>query len=899
MRRSCHALARLIWVIAFIATGLANVSLAQERDRTVIDAIVNIHLSKVRAWDDGYNSATKGTGFVIDSEKGIILTNRHIVGVGPVVAYAEFSNKKRVELVPIYRDPVHDFGVFQYDPEKINGLKITPIGLSTTATIGEPIRLYGNDGGEDLSIIEGVLSRIDRPAPDYRNTNTDFNTFYFQAALGSSGGSSGSPILNADNQAIAINAGARRDTETAFFLPMEMVLPTISKLLKGQPISRGTFQTVFNHVPFNRFSSLGLNEQSLELIGEPLQDAAGKLMVSYVIPTGPGDNVFEAGDLLLTVQDQHIDNFLQLETLLNNNVDKQLSVSMIRNNKRIDARLSVDDLFALTPDQYVQYGNAVAIPVGISMARLFNIPVKGVTLVDPGPSFGSRGIKRFALIEELNNQPINSLADFIDGLSGVTAGEKFSVRYRYPYDVNYQQYKQLTDYSDWFDNKHCTNRIGQRHWSCQALKKQQNPQKESDFTPTRKIDSPIVDIEVFRPVLVNNVNDVIRYGLGAVVDYEAGLILTDKSVIDSSLAVIKIGFNNGVKTAGEVLAIHPLFNLALIKTDMSGIEFESGVLPDLAADPINKAQEFRYLGKSAMLDFEVDAAAGWPVLQRNSTYHDSFTFSTVPGFFGIYVNDKNHLAAVNTTYKTKKSVRNDIIPASLIEDFLSAVKQQKTGMFKIESTFEYTNLSDALALGLDPTEYGDRARFISVRNVEALGSGGLLPGDILLKVDGQSVNSLNHLHHFVSEQHFRLDVLRNGKVETIDSEAKLETFEQFNNVLFWGGSVIHKSNENVRFPEGSADSCLRIGIYYYGSPMHSSKTAGQRCIYQVDGTKVNAIPQLIEILEAKQPGEYTRVKVIELNNNFRVAEFRLQEDPYYWPIKHWQLAEQGWKQIDH
>lgn len=899
MLKRCRALASLIFLITFVGMGGSSIGHAQENDRTVIDAIVNIHLNKVRAWDDGYNSATQGTGFVIDSEKGIILTNRHIVNVGPVVAYAEFSNKKRVELVPIYRDPVHDFGLFQYDPEKINGLNIAPIALSTSANIGEPITLYGNDGGEDLSIIEGVLSRVDRPAPDYRNTNTDFNTFYFQAALGSSGGSSGSPILNAQNQAIAINAGARRDTETAFFLPMEMALPIIEKVLNGQDVSRGTLQTVFNFVPFNRFSSLGLTQKALEIIDAQGTGANGNLMVSYVIPEGPGDGVLETGDLLLTMQNQMVNDFFTFETILNSHVGDEIALSVIRNNALVELSLPVNDLFALTPDQYVEYGSSIAIPVGLAMARLFNVPAKGVTLVDAGPSFGSRGIKRFALIEELNNTPVKNIEDFIEGLSKVAAGDKFSVRYRYPYDVNYQQYKQLTDYSNWFDNKHCKSVIGERHWSCTPLKKVTDKSEKAVFSPVTNVSSPIVDIEVFRPVLVNNLNDVIRYGLGAIVDRDAGLILTDKSVIDSSLGVINITFNNGVDTFGEVMAIHPLFNLALIKTDMSGIQFGENVLPELASDPISKNQKFRYLGKSAFLDFEVEVSSGWPILQRNSTFHDSYTFSSVPSFFGIYVSDKNHLAAVNTTYQTKKAVRNDIIPSSLVEDFLLAAKEQKTGMYKIESTLEYTRLADALALGLDGKEYGEQARFISVRNVEALGSGGLLPGDILLKLNNKAVESLNHLHHLVSSKNFTLDVLRNGEVVTISSEAKLKPFEKFEDVLFWGGAVIHQNHENVFFPEGPAESCLRIGIFYYGSPMHSSETAGQRCLYQVDGTRVESIPQLVNLLENKAPGEYSRVKVIELNNNFRVAEMRLQEDPYYWPIKHWQRSDSGWQRIRH
>ena len=53
------------------------------------------------------------TGFVVDKRRGLILTNRHVVTTGPVVAHAVFSSMEEVDAVAWYRDPVHDFGVFK------------------------------------------------------------------------------------------------------------------------------------------------------------------------------------------------------------------------------------------------------------------------------------------------------------------------------------------------------------------------------------------------------------------------------------------------------------------------------------------------------------------------------------------------------------------------------------------------------------------------------------------------------------------------------------------------------------------------------------------------------------------------------------------------------------------
>ncbi|WP_416304987.1 trypsin-like peptidase domain-containing protein [Neptunicella sp. SCSIO 80796] len=883
------------FVLMLLVCPLTN---AQQRDTKVIDAVVNIHVNQVRAWDDSYNNASQGTGFVIDSEQGLILTNKHIVETGPVVAYAEFSNKKQIELIPIYRDPVHDFGLFKYDPKQLDGLKISAIPLSNKASVGTPIRLYGNDGGEDLSIIEGVLSRIDRPAPDYRNTNTDFNTFYFQAALGSSGGSSGSPILNSDNEAIAINAGARRDADTAFFLPMEMVMPTVEKLRHHQAVKRGTLQTEFTHTPFNRLRTLGLAEDKIvqELKHSP--GATGKLVVSHVLPKGPGDGVFEPGDILLSINNQPINNFFELESLFNQQVGNKIDLLYYRNGKELVKTLVVDDLFALTPDEYIEYGKANIIPVGINLARLFNIPIHGLTLVDAGPLFGSQNIKRFALIEEINNQPINTLDDLEKELSEIGIGARFSVRYRYPFDIAQQQYKQLTDYTDWFDNSRCKNIAGQRHWQCKPLIKKNTANGKHNFSSNKVVTSPIVDISVFRPVLVNSQNDVNRRGQGAIIDKDAGLVLTDKSVIDSSLAVINITFNNGVSNSGKVLAIHPYLNLAMIQTDLSGVKFSPSILPKLQSIQPDTSERYQFIGKSSMLDFKVNASALWPIVIGNESFHDSFEFAPLPDVYGLYLNNKNQISAVNTNYIYDKSSMNDIIPARLVLDFVNTVKQDKDGMYMLESDFNYISYAEALELGMEGIDVTNTDRVLSVYSVESLGDNALMPGDIVLKVNNQPVSAINQLYQQVKQPLFDMDILRNGKPQSIKASARFKDFNTFHDVIFWGGAIIHKMNDKVYLPDGPAEGCLRISVFYFGGPIHSSGITNGSCIYAIDGQKVQTIGDIKKLTINKQSGDYTRVQIVELNNNFRIAEFRLREDPYYWPIKHWNLGEDGWQRVN-
>ena len=454
------------------APGIPNTpaNWAQTLER-IATGVVTIQIDSTRAFDTEWNTTAQATGFVIDAKRGLILTNRHVVTPGPVTAQAIFLNREEVQLFPIYRDPIHDFGIYHYDPAKLHFIQPAELPLYPQgAVIGREIRVVGNDAGEQLSILAGTLARLDREAPEYGyGKYNDFNTFYYQAASSTSGGSSGSPVIDIEGRVVALNAGGATGAASSFYLPLTAVVRALKYLDVGKPVPRGTLETVFKYTPYDELKRLGLNAGTEESMRKAYPKLTGMLVVDDVQPGSGADGILAPGDILVAIDGKPIPEFFALEEMLDNHVDRRVKVEVQRGSQTLQHDLDVRSLSAITPDEFIEFGEAVVHTLSYQQARHFNVPIKGVYIANPGYVFGAAGIPRAALISSFNGKKTDTIADFAAALSELADGARAPVRYVTIEDPRAVQLKVIRMDRRWFPARECKRDDTLGTWPCISI----------------------------------------------------------------------------------------------------------------------------------------------------------------------------------------------------------------------------------------------------------------------------------------------------------------------------------------------------------------------------------------------------------------------------------------------
>jgi S1-C subfamily serine protease len=894
----------------------------------IAGSVVAIQIDLTRAFDTERNVSAQATGFVVDAERGLILTNRHVVTPGPVTAEATFLNREEVQLYPVYRDPIHDFGFYRYDPSKLKFIQPKALPLAPQAAqIGREIRVVGNNAGEQLSILAGTLARLDREAPEYGlGRYNDFNTFYIQAASGTSGGSSGSPVIDIHGRVVALNAGGANGAASSFYLPLDRVRRALQLIQQGKPVTRGTLETEFRYRPYDELRRLGLRSEIEAEARKAQPDGTGMLVVSDVQPGSAADGVLEPGDILVRVNGALVTRFDPLEAILDDSVDGTVSLQLQRGGDLYDAKLQVGNLDSITPAAFLEVGDAVVHTLSYQEARAFHRPIRGVFIAASGYVFDPAGVPRGAVITELNSRKIDDLNDFTAAVSELSDGATVNLRYVTIDDPNSSQLRSVRIDRNWFPARTCQRNDRAGYWDCTPLPMPAKAAEPAPATaqPVRVDDRnaagiapSLVFVTFDMPYSVSGVTERNYHGVGLVIDAERGLLITDRNTVPVSIGDVRLTFDGTLEIPGKIVYVHPLHNLAVIHYDPKLIGATVVKTARLDTAPLKSGETVNVVGMDgdgSIKSRSTEIADVDPLqlpLSRTVQFRESnlevATLVNAPDdIVGVLSDGAGKVRGLWASFASDNG--RDLVQetrgvsSDLVAETLDIVRNDRA-LHSLEAEFSEQPLSSARRLGLSDAWVNRIAQANpskrEVLSVARLVSGSdaaqvLQTGDIVLAIDDRPVTQFREVERAVAnEDQVKVTVWRAGGEKNLSVKTAPLSGSDIDRLVLWAGATLQAPHRAISAQRGISPVGVYVAFIQYGSPASRFGLAPGRRIVEVDGQLTPDLDAFLRQVGGRPDRSSLRIKTLGWNGAPEVITLKL--DRRYWPAYELRRTAVGWE----
>ncbi|KAK5938663.1 hypothetical protein PMZ80_008854 [Knufia obscura] len=915
----------------------------------VIKSVVSIHFCQTCSFDTDLSFSSQATGFVVDAERGYILTNRHVACSGPFWGYCIFDNHEECDVRPVYRDPVHDFGILKFDPKAIRHMDLTELKLQPeSAKVGVEVRVVGNDAGEKLSILSGVISRLDRNAPDYGEGYSDFNTNYIQAAAAATGGSSGSPVVNLAGNAVALQAGGRTDgAATDFFLPLDRPLRALQLLQQKQPITRGTIQTQWVFKPYDDCRRLGLTDDWETAMRKAYPQENSLLVAEMVLPEGPAHEKIQEGDILIKVNGELLTSFIRLDATLDSSVGGKVTLLVQREGQDQEVVLDVGDLHAITPDRFVTVAGGSFHNLSYQQARLYGIACKGVYVCEAAGSFKMENALSGWLIDSIDNKPTPDLDAFIEVTKNIPDRSRVVVSYRHIRDLHTRATSIVYVDRHWHKQMRLLTRNDETGlWDFKTIGKPLPalpPVKRSaEFVhldgvsqaAAAEIVRSFVKVSCYMPVKIDGYPQARRTGFGVVIDAEKGLVLVSRAIAPYDLCDITITIADSLQIEAKVLFLHPLTNYTIIQYDPSLVDAPVQAAK-LSEAPVKQGQDTIFVGfnqnhrivvaKTVVTDI---TAVGIPANAAAPRYRavnlDAITVDTglsTQCSSGVLIGDDGVVQALWLTYMGERSQGSSRdteyhlgLATTLVNPIIKQIRAGEIPKLRILNMEAYViQMAQCRIMGVSDewikkvaVANPSRHQLFTVRKVDCAPHVGQADGqqlqeaDIILTLNDKLITKVSDFDIMYDKEWLDALVVRKGqevrlRVPTIATE-DLET----SRVVIFCGAVLQRPHHAVRQQISKLHSDIYVSARSRGSPAYQYGLAPTNFITHVNSVKTPDLDSFVTEVSKIPDNTYFRLRAMTFDNVPWVVT--MKKNDHYFPMSEYvkdTSKPAGWRTVSY
>ncbi len=346
-----------------------------------------------------------GSGVIV-SEEGHVVTNTHVIANYDEIR-VQLTNGRIEPATVIGADVNSDIALLKINAKGIDPL---PLGDSDEVKTGQIVFAIGNPFGFQETVTQGIISATGRRILE------DSGNEFLQTDTAINQGNSGGPLINIRGEIIGINtaifsgSGSGSWIGVSFAIPSNVVAQIVDSLISKGRVVRG-------------YLGIGIQSITPELEEEfGLKNTEGAL-VSFVEPDSPAAKAgIRPGDVIESLDEKEVADVHQLKArIMQINPGKSVKIGIIRNREKQKLTATI-----------AEAGNPAATatpPAGNS--RSTNRALRGIELVPDNARTAAEGdsrgviiaridekapaasqLRRGDIIEEVNRQPVSSVAEF-------------------------------------------------------------------------------------------------------------------------------------------------------------------------------------------------------------------------------------------------------------------------------------------------------------------------------------------------------------------------------------------------------------------------------------------------------------------------------------------------------
>ncbi len=353
-----------------------------------------------------------GSGVVVDAERGLILTNNHVIEAADGIAVT-LADGRTVEGQTVGADPDTDVALVRIPAEHLTALKLAD---SSQLQVGDFVVAVGNPFGLGQTVTSGIVSALGRSGLQglgYQNL--------IQTDASINPGNSGGALVNLRGELVGINnaiySPSGGSVGIGFAIPSSLASDVMHQLLTIGKVARG---------------SLGVEAQDLgDKIASAMHLSSNHgALVARVYPGSAAQAAgVKVGDVIMRINGQSIADSLALhnqEGLLPVGKPVTLSVSRDGQNLVLSAALKVqaDKLAGVRLDPRLQGATFGDLPLSLKQKGLAGVVVAQVA---PGSRAFANNLQPGDLVAQINGADVPDLAALQAALAGKPTSLKLTL----------------------------------------------------------------------------------------------------------------------------------------------------------------------------------------------------------------------------------------------------------------------------------------------------------------------------------------------------------------------------------------------------------------------------------------------------------------------------------------